>query len=159
ELAKERQIIVFTHDIAFFIRLKLFAEKDGVAHDYTTIRKAGGTPGLISPDLPWIVQPIKQRIGTLKDRLVRLKKVEQEASEDEYFVAAKGWYILLREAWERAVEERLFKGVVQRFSIGVQTLRLKSVEVTDELIAEIENGMTESSNWLHDAAAGLNPKA
>lgn len=159
ELAKERQVIVFTHDIAFFIRLKLFAEKESVAHEYTTIRKAGGTPGLISPDLPWIVQPIKQRIGTLKDRLVRLRKVEQEANEDEYIFAAKGWYILLREAWERAVEERLFKGVVQRFSIGVQTLRLKNVEVTDELIAEIENGMTESSNWLHDAAAGLNPKA
>jgi len=31
----------------------------------------------------------------------------------------------LREAWERAVEERLFKGVVERFSIGVQTLKLK----------------------------------
>lgn len=158
ELAKQRQIIVFTHDIAFFIRLKLFAEKENVAHDYTTIRKAGGTPGLISPDLPWIVQPIKQRIGTLKDRLVRLKKVEQEATEDEYFFAVKGWYTLLREAWERAVEERLFKGVVQRFSIGVQTLRLRNVVVTSDLIAEIEHGMTESSNWLHDAAAGLNPK-
>ena len=158
ELAKHRQIIVFTHDISFFIRLKLLAEKDNVAHDYTSIRKAGGTPGFISPDLPWIVQPIKQRIGTLKDRLVRLKKTEQAATEDEYYFAAKGWYILLREAWERAVEERLFKGVIQRFSIGVQTLKLKNVVVTSDLIAEIEHGMTESSNWLHDAAAGLNPK-
>jgi ABC-type dipeptide/oligopeptide/nickel transport system ATPase subunit len=158
ELARDRQIIVFTHDIAFFIRLKIFAETIGVNHDFTTIRTAGGTPGIISPDLPWIVQPIKKRIGTLKDRLVGLKKVEKEANEDEYFFAAKGWYILLREAWERAVEERLFKGVVERFSIGVQTLRLKQVVVTTELIAEIEHGMTESSNWLHDAAVGLNPK-
>lgn len=158
ELARERQIIVFTHDIAFFIRLKIFAETGDVNHDYTTIRNAGGTPGIISPDLPWIVQPIKKRIGTLKDRLVKLKKVEKEASEDEYFFAAKGWYILLREAWERAVEERLFKGVVERFSIGIQTLRLKQVVVTTDLLADIEHGMTESSNWLHDAAAGLNPK-
>ena len=29
--------------------------------------------------------------------------------------------------------------------------------MTNELIAEIEKGMTDSSNWLHDAAAGLNP--
>lgn len=158
DLSKDKQIIVFTHDITFFIRLKIFAETSGVNHDYITIRKAGGTPGIISPELPWIVQPIKKRIGTLKDRLVRLKKIEKEASEDEYFFAAKGWYILLREAWERAVEERLFKGVVERFSIGVQTLKLKQVIVTNELIAEIEHGMTESSNWLHDAAAGLNPK-
>jgi len=88
---------------------------------------------------------------------VKLRKVEQEASEDEYIFAAKGWYILLREAWERAVEERLFKGVVERFSRDIQTLKLKDVVVTDDLIEEIERGMTESSNWLHDAAAGLNP--
>ncbi|WP_268223536.1 AAA family ATPase [Sinomicrobium oceani] len=158
ELAKERQIVVFTHDIAFFIRLKIFAETRGVNHDCTTIRKAGDISGIISPDLPWIVQPVKQRIGTLKDRLVRLKKIEKEASEDEYFFAAKGWYILLREAWERSVEERLFKGVIERFSIGVQTLRLKKIVITNDLISQIEHGMTESSNWLHDAAAGLNPK-
>lgn len=35
--------------------------------------------------------------------------------------------------------------------------RLKKVVITDDLIAEIEKGMTENSNWLHDAAAGLNP--
>jgi len=157
EISSQYQIIVFTHDIAFFIRLKIIAETSGVNHQYTTIRKAGGTPGIISPDLPWIVQPVIKRIGTLKDRLVRLKKIEQENSADEYFFAAKAWYILLREAWERAVEERLFKGVVERFSIKVQTLKLKNVIVTDDLISEIEKGMTESSNWLHDAAAGLNP--
>jgi len=157
ELSTQTQTIVFTHDIAFFIRLKIIAETTGVNHQYTTIRKAGDTPGIINPDLPWIVQPVKKRIGTLKDRLVKLKKVEQEASEDEYFFVAKTWYLLLREAWERAVEERLFKGVVERFSLGVQTLRLKKVVITDDLIAEIEYGMTESSNWLHDAGAGLNP--
>ncbi|MCD4737052.1 MAG: AAA family ATPase [Bacteroidales bacterium] len=157
ELSTQRQTIVFTHDVAFFIRLKIIAEKTGVNHQYTTIRKAGDTPGIINPDLPWIVQPVKKRIGTLKDRLVRLKKVEKEDSEDEYYLAVKTWYILLREAWERAVEERLFKGVIERFSLGVQTLRLKKVDITDGLITEVEHGMTESSNWLHDAGAGLNP--
>ncbi|WP_287125616.1 hypothetical protein [Desulfobacter sp.] len=156
-LSKQTQTIIFTHDIAFFIRLKIIAETTGVNYQYTTIRKAGDIPGIINPDLPWIVQPVKKRIRTLKDRLVRLKKVEQENSEDDYFFAAKAWYILLREAWERAVEERLFKGVVERFSLGIQTLRLKKVVITDALITEIEHGMTESSNWLHDAAAGLNP--
>lgn len=158
ELAREKQIVVLTHDIAFFVRMKILAENIGVEHKYTTIRKSGDTPGIINPDLPWIAQPVKKRIGTLKDRLVRLKKAEKEGNEDEYLFAAKSWYGLLREAWERGVEERLFKGVVERFSIGVQTMRLKRIVVTPELIAEIEHGMTESSNWLHDAAAGLNPE-
>jgi hypothetical protein len=157
ELAKQKQVIIFTHDIAFFIRLKIFAETKNIPYGSTTLRNTGGTPGVISPDLPWIAQPVKQRIGTLRDRLVRLKKVEKSGDEVEYFYAAKSWYELLREGWERAVEERLFKGVVERFLLGVQTQKLKNVTITKELLDAIEIGMTESSRWIHDAAAGLNP--
>lgn len=157
EISQDRQIIIFTHDIAFFIRLNIIAELKGVNHQYTTIRKAGGIPGIINVELPWIVQPVSKRIKFLRDHLVKLKKIEKDGSEDEYLLFAKSWYGLLREAWERAVEERLFKGIVERFSIGIQTQKLKKLIVTEELIKEVEFGMTESSNWLHDAAAGLNP--
>jgi energy-coupling factor transporter ATP-binding protein EcfA2 len=157
ELASQKQVIIFTHDIAFFIRLKIFAETKGIPYGFTTLRNPGGNPGVISPDLPWIAQQVKQRIGTLRDRLVRLKKIEQSGDEDEYLFEAKSWYELLREAWERAVEERLFKGVVERFLLGVQTQKLKKVTITTDLIADIEKGMTDSSSWIHDAAAGLNP--
>jgi energy-coupling factor transporter ATP-binding protein EcfA2 len=157
ELAKEKQITVFTHDIAFFIRLKIMAESRGVEHLYTTIRKAGGTPGIINEELPWIVQPVARRIKFLRNRLVRLKKIEKEESEDTYLLELKSWYGLLREAWERTVEERLFKGVVERFSLGIQSQKLKKIVISDDLIAEINKGMTESSSWLHDSAAGLNP--
>lgn len=156
-LSKQKQIIVFTHDIAFFIRLKLIAENTDVNHEYTTIRKAGGTPGIISPELPWIIQPVGKRVKFLKNRLVQLKKIEKESTEDDYLFFAKSWYGLLRETWERTVEERLFKGVVERFSLGIQTQKLKKVTVTEEFLKDIETGMTESSKWLHDAAAGLNP--
>jgi energy-coupling factor transporter ATP-binding protein EcfA2 len=156
-LAMQKQVIVFTHDIAFFIRLKIAAETTATPYGFTTIRNVGGNPGIISPDLPWIAQPVKQRIGTLRDRIVRLIKIEQSGNEDEYLFAAKSWYGLLREGWERAVEERLFKGVIERFSLGIQTQKLKNVVITDEFLDDIENGMTESSSWIHDAAAGLNP--
>lgn len=157
ELALQKQVIVFTHDIAFFIRLKIAADTTATQYSFTTIRNIGGNPGIISPNLPWTAQPVKQRIGTLRDRLVQLMKIEQSGNEDEYLFAAKSWYGLLREGWERAVEERLFKGVVERFSLGVQTQKLKKVVITDELLDDIEIGMTESSSWIHDAAAGLNP--
>lgn len=157
ELASQKQVIVFTHDIAFFIRMKIYAETKNTPYGYTTLRNVAGNPGIISPDLPWIAQPVKQRIGTLRDRLVHLNKIEQSGNEDEYLFAAKAWYELLREGWERAVEERLFKGVVERFMPGIQTQKLKKVIISDELLDAIESGMTESSSWIHDAAAGLNP--
>ena len=157
ELASNKQVIIFTHDIAFFIRLKIYAETREIPYSFTTIRNAGGNPGVITPDLPWIAQPVKQRIGTLRNRLVTLKKIEQAKDEDEYLFAAKSWYELLREGWERSVEERLFKGVVERFLLGVQTQKLKKIIITNELLTDIEKGMTDSSSWIHDAAAGLNP--
>jgi len=157
ELASNKQVIIFTHDIAFFIRLKIYAETREIPYSFTTIRNAGGNPGVITPDLPWIAQPVKQRIGTLRNRLVTLKKIEQTKDEDEYLFAAKSWYELLREGWERSVEERLFKGVVERFLLGVQTQKLKKIIITNELLTDIEKGMTDSSSWIHDAAAGLNP--
>jgi energy-coupling factor transporter ATP-binding protein EcfA2 len=157
ELASQKQVIIFTHDIAFFIRLKIFAETKGIPYGFTTLRNTGGNPGVISPDLPWIAQPVKLRVGTLREKLVLLKKIEQSGDEDKYFFEVKSWYELLREGWERAVEERLFKGVVERFLLGVQTQKLKKVTITNELLADIEKGMTDSSSWIHDAAAGLNP--
>ena len=97
------------------------------------------------------------RIKFLRTRLVQLRNIEKESSEDDYLLFAKSWYGLLRETWERTVEERLFKGVIERFSLGIQTQKLKKVTITDDFLKDIETGMTESSNWFHDAGAGLNP--
>jgi len=89
ELSTQKQVIIFTHDIAFFIRLKIIAENINVNHTITTIRNAGGTPGIISPNLPWIAQNVKARIGTLKDRLVRLKKLKPMEMTTTIFMKLK----------------------------------------------------------------------
>jgi pantothenate kinase-related protein Tda10 len=57
---------------------------------------------------------------------------------------------------ERALEEVLLNGVVERFQVGVQTQRLKAVtDITDEDYAVLEAAMTKCSKWLpgHDKAA------
>jgi hypothetical protein len=99
----------------------------------TTIRKIGDSIGIVKPDLPWVVQKVKDRIGYLRNALIRLKKLEKEGNEEEYNMQVKGWYGLLREAWERCVEERLFKSAIERFSGEVHTKPLKSIEITPDL--------------------------
>ncbi|TBO41193.1 AAA family ATPase [Pedobacter kyonggii] len=154
----KRQVIVFTHDIAFFVQLQNFAESlEGISCEYTTIRKIGDAAGLISPDLPWVAQKVKDRIKYLRNSLVKLKVMEKGGQQDDYAFAAKTWYGLLRESWERSVEERLFKGVIQRFSFGIETQKLKKVVINEELLKSIEEGMTEASKWVHDSSAELNP--
>lgn len=157
KLAQEKQVVVFTHDIVFFLALKKYAENNGLSYDCTTIRKSSDTPGFIDSMLPWKVRNVKRRIGKLKQELQKLDALERAGKDDDYLILLTGWYGFLRETWERSVEERLFKGVVERFSPGIETMRLKKVVVTEELINSINDGMSNSSEWLHDNAAGKNP--
>lgn len=154
--AKERQVVVLTHDVVFLLELQHYAEAEGVDAVSVSIRKSGGSVGLVKPELPWIALDVKKKVAYLRNKLVAVKTAET-GDPDEYRDQVKLWYTLLRESWERAVEERLFKGVIQRFNKGVQTQRLARVVVTDALIKEVNDNMTESSKWLHDMAAGVNP--
>lgn len=154
--AKERQVIVLTHDIVFLLDLQFYAEAESVDHVSVSMRRNGDKVGLIKPELPWIALDVKKKVGYLKNELPGLKKAES-GDQNDYRNKVKLWYILLREAWERAVEERLFKGVVQRFNKSIQTQRLDAVDINSALIKEVNDGMSESSKWLHDMAAGMNP--
>jgi len=154
--AKERQVIVLTHDIIFLLDLQFYSDSESVAHTSVSMRRSGDKIGLIKPELPWIALDVKRKVGYLKNELPILKKAEA-GDQDEYRNKVKLWYMLFREAWERAVEERLFKGVVQRFNKSIQTQKLGKIDVNPTLIKEITDGMTESSKWLHDMAAGMNP--
>src|SRR5690606_32279737 len=136
--------------IAFFAKLTSYADKTaGLKVTKTSIRKFGNTVGIIKPDLPWIAQKITARIGFLRNELVKLKKLEKEGEEDQYNMQVKGWYGMLREAWERSIEERLFKGAIERFSGEIHTKPLERVEINPELVKMIDEGMTQSSNWVH----------
>ena len=157
KLSESKQVIIFTHDISFFTKLTGYAEKNNISVSKTTMRRIGNTIGIIKPDLPWVAQKVKDRIGFLRNALVKLKTLEKEGLEEEYDMQVKGWYGLLREAWERSIEERLFKGAIERFSGEIHTKPLERIEVSEELVAMINEGMTQSSNWVHDQAMGLNP--
>ncbi len=157
ELAKERQVVIFTHDVPFFLQAISLAKQKHIETSSVAIRKTGNTPGIIVSDLPWIAQNVKARKGFLRNMLVDLKRTEKTGDQDAYLLKAKTWYTLLREAWERAVEERLFKGVVERFGFGIQTQKLNKVEINSDFLEAIEVGMTETSQWVHDSGAGLNP--
>ncbi|MGV3698104.1 AAA family ATPase [Flavobacterium sp.] len=155
-LSASKQVIVFTHDISFFLRLQTIAKRMGISCDVTTIRNIGNKPGIVRPDLPWIAQKLSDRIKYLRNQLVSLKAVESAGNPDEYLMKVKLWYELYREAWERAVEERLFKGAVERFGYGVQTQKLKYINITADMLADIDKGMSDSSDWVHDQSAGRN---
>jgi hypothetical protein len=155
EEASRRQAIVFTHDIVFLTELQSFARQNGYDPGVNALRRVADVPGVASQNLPWAAQNVSKRIGHLRNEFQRLQALERKGEQEEYRREAKMWFELLRETWERAVEEKLFRGVMGRFQPAIETLRLKTVEVTSEMTSTVERGMTRASLWTHDQAAAL----
>lgn len=154
--AKIKQVIVFTHDIFFLLSLQYYSSNAGGIDKAISLYKTNSLIGITKSSLPWIASNVTSRCGQLKDDLVRITKLSKTVDPDVYRIEVKTWCGMLREAWERTVEERLFKGVVTRFTFGIETQKLKYVVVTKELIDEINDGMTKTSKWVHDQASGQN---
>lgn len=154
--ATVRQVVIFTHEITFFMELKTEANKSGVIFEQETIRNFCNEPGDISPIIPWMGMTVKDRTGKLKKDLQGIVSLYNSGDTDSYYYKAKEWCELLRESWERAVEEILFNDAIQRYDPRVQTQRLKKAPFTQDLYTELENGMTECSAWCHDQARAIN---
>lgn len=151
----KRQVIVFTHDVVFLLALKKYAEDANIQSLDQHVRRQALTAGVCAEELPWFAMPVNSRIGYLKDRLQALEKLHREGHQDAYDEQAKALYGRLREAWERALEEVLLNGVVQRYRPSIETNRLAKIfDITEADYKAVEAGMTKSSAWLigHDQA-------
>jgi hypothetical protein len=155
EEAKERQVIIFTHDIAFLFDLEYFAKELNVPTHLQNIRKDGIRPGVIYNNNPWHAQNVKNRLKTLRDETENLGKLTLE--KEDYNKKAGAIYGRLRETWERVVEEVLFDEVVTRFGQGIQTQRLSRVFVDDEDYSSIFFEMSNCSKYMvgHDKSLSL----
>lgn len=156
EEAKQRQVIVFTHDVVFLLFLKNFAQDQQVEQLDQHVRQLSAGAGVTSDELPWVAMPIRGKIGYLKKEMQSAEKQFREGKQAAYEREAQFLYGLLREAWERALEEVLLCKIVERYRPSVQTQQIaKIADVTDEDCRQIEAGMTKCSRWLpgHDQAA------
>ena len=153
--AKKRQVIVFTHDIVFLLLLREFAEQRDVERLDQHVRQLQIGAGVCDADLPWVAMPVKKRIGFLKNAWQEADRQFREGNQAGYEWGAGRIYGLLREAWERGLEEVLLGGVVERYRAGVQTKQIgKIADITVDDCKAVEVAMTKSSKWLtgHDQA-------
>ena len=150
--AQKRQVIVFTHDLPFVFGLRSQAKKAGVPLHFQHIWRLGGDVGRVDGHPPFKTMNLRERIRKLEEELIQANDAPPPTDYEEAWRRANGFYQRLRTSWERAVEERLFAGVVERFERDVKTLQLKDVKITDGLIGQIEQGMTRTSQFLHEGA-------
>lgn len=154
--AKTRQVIVFTHDVVFLLLLKQFSEEEGVEQLDQHVRQLSKGAGVCAEELPWVAMPVKKKIGHLKNEWQAADKLFRDGHQAAYEKEAKYLYGLLREAWERALEEVLLGGVVERFRPGIQTQQIGTIaDITAEDCQTLDAAMAKCSKWLpgHDQAA------
>jgi len=159
--AERRQIIILTHDLVFLHVLleaaKRYNLKPTVSHMIRETRGAG-----ISLDgVPWVAMSVKKRIGYLKAQLQQAGAVFRKIGVDAYEPMGRHIYGLLRETWERSIEEVLLGQVIMRFGREIQTNRLRYVsDINEDDINIITDNMAKCSCFMqgHDQAAAVNEK-
>lgn len=153
--AKNRQVIVFTHDILFLKNLQNEAGNQGVGATYQHVIR-GGQVGMTSSEVPWVAMLLKQRLGKLKVLVQDATKVFNTSGQHAYEGEAQRIYGLLREAWEQGVTEVLLNDVVERYRHSIETNKLrKVVDISEEDFKAVEDGMGQCSRWMigHDKPA------
>ena len=156
EEAKIRQVIVFTHDIVFLLLLKQFSDERGIKQLDQHVRQLSIGAGVCAEELPWVALKVSKRIGYLKKLLQEADKLYRDEHQAAYEGKASLIYGLLRETWERGLEEVLLEGVVERYRPSVRTQQVtKIADITKEDCKTIETAMAKCSKWLpgHDQAA------
>lgn len=155
--SKERQVLVFTHDIAFLLDLQSKAsELENIYFTSQTVRREDGEAGVPTDGLPWHAMSVKGRLQCLR-RMHRDIKDLHSTEQTRYDKEAASLYALLRETWEAAVEETLLNSAIKRHGSEVQTRRLKGVSVTTEQYKAIDVNMSKCSTWMlgHDKSKSL----
>lgn len=156
--AKTRQVIVFTHDLPFFVMLETACGARQVPWTRVYLERAKGGYGAISDQpAPWDAQGFGERKQVLTQKLSELKKQYADAGDnEEYRDNITVFYDRLRKTWERGLEELVMNNTIVRYRPSLQTLRLNRVSVDDEIYQSFTEGMTNASKITgHDQAAEL----
>jgi energy-coupling factor transporter ATP-binding protein EcfA2 len=154
--AKKRQVVVFTHDVVFLLHLKQYAEEMQVEQLDQHVQRLPKGAGVCVEELPWFAMPVKKKIGYLKNQWQEADKLFRDGHISPYEKEATHLYGLLRSAWERALEEVLLGGLIERFRVNIQTQQIENIsDINLEECRALDAAMTKCSKWIagHDQAA------
>jgi hypothetical protein len=125
--AKVRQVVVFTHDIVFLHDLLDQAALCGLERHTRRVEAEKDRAGIVNGSLPWVAMKTTERLDALEKEGRAAKKVFEAGGDDAYEQKVAKIYSELRATIERAIEERLFRGIVLRFRDYINPSNLHEV--------------------------------
>jgi hypothetical protein len=157
--AKERQVVVFTHDVVFLFLLERYASSKGVPFHPVTLRRGGsqGGHGKAESEPPWETMTVKQRLARMRRTVSAARQLLKNGDGPGYEREARDVYGQLRQTWERGVEEVLLNGAILRFGLAVETQKLRKVagDLRLEDIETVDEEMSYCSKFMHDPPGNI----
>ena len=129
DFADTRQVVVFTHDVAFVGYLKGAASRKDVAvaeRSVSRSRAGDRLPGSCVDTHPWKAKDVRRRLGELRADLAKMAKRSDGYDDQEYDDAVAGWAGKMSETWERIFSQEV---VGQVLADGGLEVRPKMVGV------------------------------
>lgn len=158
EEGQRRQIIVFTHDIAFLFQL----DEECRYHQPAThlavrcVSKGADFAGYCNDNPPMRAMPIDKVINAMQSRLDNERANHERGNQAAWETTVRGLQEQLRTTWERAVEEAV-SPVLQRLGNKVSTAGLvKLTAITKNDCQTMREAFSRCSALLHSEAATLN---
>ncbi|MCC6266330.1 MAG: AAA family ATPase [Dehalococcoidia bacterium] len=161
-LAENRQVILFTHDVAFVADLKREAGARGVPVAERSVTKSRGDerkPGACTTKHPWKVKDVPARLDELRQALGRIRTECSTWDDQQYEEAAAVWAGNLSETWERIFSQEIVGPVLADGGLEVRPLMVKVLaRFSDEDHREFDGSYGRTSQWAkrHDKNAAVN---
>ncbi|MDD9980906.1 MAG: hypothetical protein OXU81_06035 [Gammaproteobacteria bacterium] len=162
DFAQSRQVIVFTHDVAFVAELKgaAFRQQVVVAERWVARSRAGEKlPGFCTDTHPWKAKDVRARLGELREDLAKLRKQSSQFDDQQYENAVAGWAGRLSETWERILSQEVVGPIMADGGLEVRPMMVKVLaEFTKEDYIQFNDSYGRVSRWTkrHDKSAHLN---
>ncbi|WP_198116799.1 AAA family ATPase [Massilia rhizosphaerae] len=160
EEAKNRQVIIFTHDTSFLGELRDLIEQAGIEHLIHHLEWHGEFSGTIQSGLPWEHKSYKDRIDKLQKAQSALAVGWPPYPNGEQSAAMRQQYNLMRATIERVIQDLVFNGVVVRYRdwirvtpnlskvVGFEKAECDEIERLYKVCCDVVNA--------HDPASGKN---
>jgi ABC-type dipeptide/oligopeptide/nickel transport system ATPase component len=161
-LAETRQVILFTHDVAFVADLKREAGARGVPIAERAVERSRGRerkPGACATRHPWKAKDVSSRLDELRQEISRIRRESSGWNERQYEEAVALWAGNLSETWERVFSQEIVGPVLAEGGLEVRPMMVKVLaRFSDDDHREFDGSYRRSSQWAkrHDKSAAVN---
>lgn len=160
ELARDRQVTVFTHDLTFVGDLRTAAGELRIVFTERSVERHGdGSIGMCRDQHPWKAKDAKARLAQLKSDLDRIKKERAGWDATMYEREVAEWAGNLSETWERIITMDIANQLVDKGTSEVRPKMFRVLaKISDDDDKEFQASYGRCSKWLrrHDKSTDTN---